>query len=161
MVWSLYLIFQIWCQSSNFSRTRSLFTLMKDDADWMCSRKNCKPLFSAGIVLLFEFWNYTFHPIRTTHAILPRHTLPGTIKGSAKHVWPLFSFLVPFGWQKARPADTRENISLSNSGQFQQQTGTIHLERAHFNICSSAYLRRPFPGQLFLPPKPNGPDASG
>ena len=58
---------------------------------------------------------------------------------------------------KVKPADTRDNISLSIPGRFQQQTGTFHLERAHFNICSSASFRRPFPGQLFLPPKSNGP----
>ena len=77
--------------------------------------------------------------MRTIHAILPGHTSLGTINGNTKHVQPLFSFLIPLSWQKVRPADTRENISLSNSGQFQQQIGTIHLERAHFNICSSAY----------------------
>ena len=65
----------------------------------LCSRKNFKPLFSAGIVLPLEFWNYTNHPMRTTHAILPRHTSPGTIKGSANYVHPLFSFLIPLGWQ--------------------------------------------------------------
>ena len=135
--------------------------LLNANSVLICNRKNCKPLFSAGIVLQLKFWNYTFHPVRTTHDILPGHTLPGTIKGSAKHVWSLFSFLIPLSWQKVRPADTRENISLSNSGQFQLQTGTIHLERAHFSICSFAYLRRPFPGQLFLPPKPFGPEASG
>ena len=72
-----------------------------------------------GIVLPLEFWNDTFHPIRTTYAILLGHTSLGTIKGSAKHVRSLFSFLIPLSWQKVRPADTRENISLSNSGQFQ------------------------------------------
>ena len=59
-----------------------------------CSRKNFKPLFSAGIVLPLEYWNHTFHPMRTTHAILPRHTSPGNIKGSANHARPLFSFVV-------------------------------------------------------------------
>ena len=124
------------------------------------SRKNCKPLFSVGIVLPLEFWNHTFHPIRMTHAILPGHTSLGTIKGSAKHMRPLFSFLIPHGWQIGKTSQyERYHFSL--------QLGTIptadrdHLERAHFNICSSAYLRRLFPGQLFLPPKPNGPDASG
>ena len=58
---------------------------------------------------------------------------------------------------KVRPANTRDNIFLSIPGWFQQQTGSFHLERAYFNICSSASFRRPFPGQLFLPPKPNGP----
>ena len=137
---------------ASFKNTLYLFT---------CSRKNCKPLFRTGIVLPLEFWNHTFHPIRTTHAILPGHTSPGTIKGNAKHVRPLSSFLIPLGWQMVLPADTRDNISLSNSGRFRQQVGTIHLERAHFNMCSSAYPRRPLPGQLFLPPKPIGPEASG
>ena len=90
-----------------------------------------------------------------TDAILPGHTSPGTIKGSANHARPLFPFLQ--AGRKVRPADTRDNISLSNSGRFQQQTGTFHLESAHFNICFFASFRRPFPGQLFLPPKPNGP----
>ena len=92
-----------------------------------CSRKNCKPLFNAGIVLPLEFWNYTFHPIKTTHAILPGHTSPGTIKGSAKHVRSLFSFLIHLSRQKVRPADTRENISLSNSGRFYSTQGPFIL----------------------------------
>ena len=96
----------------------------------LCSRKNCKPLFSAGIVLPLEFWNDTFQPIRTTHAILPGHTSPGTIKGSAKHVRPLFSFLIPLSWHKVRPADTRDNISLSNSGQFHSRQG-LSILREH------------------------------
>ena len=58
---------------------------------------------------------------------------------------------------KVRPTDTRDNIFLSIPGRFRHQTGTFHLERAHINVCSPAFFRRPFPGQLFLPPKPNGP----
>ena len=96
--------------------------------------------------------------MKMTDTILPGHTSPGTIKCSANHARPLsFPFLL-IG-SKVRPAEMRDNISLSNSGRFQQQTGTFHLERAHFNICSSASFRRPFPGQLFLPPKPNGPQS--
>ena len=91
--------------------------------------------------------------MRMTDAILPGHTSPGTIKGSASHARPLsFPFLQ--AGSKVRAAD---NISLFNSGRLQQQTGIFHLERAHFNIYSSASFRRPFPGQLFSRPKPNGP----
>ena len=96
--------------------------------------------------------------MRMTDAILPGHTSLGTIKGSVNHVCSLSLPLLLAG-SKLRPADTRDNIFLSISGQFQQQTGTFHLKRAHFNICSSASFRRPFPGQSFLPPKPNGPQS--
>ena len=68
-----------------------------------------------------------------------------------------FPFLL--AGSKVKPADTRDNIFVFIRGRFQLQTGTFHLERAHFNICSSASFRRPFPGQLFLPPKPNGPQS--
>ena len=93
--------------------------------------------------------------MRMTDAILLGHTSPGTIKGSANHARSLFPFLLADS--KVRSADTRDNISLSNSGRLQQQTGTFHLEGAYFDICSSASFRRPFPCQLFLTPKPNGP----
>ena len=103
-----------------------------------------------------DFWNYIFRPMRMTDAILPGYTSPGTIKGSANHARPLFPF--PPCWQQGKTSrHGREHFSLSPPGRFQQQTeGPFHLERAHFNICSSASFRRPFPGQLFLPPKPNG-----
>ena len=45
------------------------------------------------LFLPLEFWNYTFHLMRMTDAILPGHTSPGTIKGSANHARSLFSFL--------------------------------------------------------------------
>ena len=54
-----------------------------------------------------------------------------------------FPFLLP--GSKVRPADTRKNISLSIPGRFQTaDKGICHLERSHFNICSSASFRRPF-----------------
>ena len=65
-----------------------------------------------------------------------------------------FPFLL--AGSKVRPANTRDSIFLSIPGLFQQQIGTFHLKRAYFNIYSPASFRRPFPGQLFLPPKPNG-----
>ena len=92
--------------------------------------------------------------MRMTDAILLGHTSVGAIKGSANHA---LSFPFLLAGSKVRPTYTRDNIFLSIPGRFQQQTGTFHLERAHFNICSSASFRRPFPGQLFLPPKPNRP----
>ena len=67
-----------------------------------------------------------------------------------------FSFPFLLAGSKVRPADTRDNIFLSIPGRIQQQTQTFHFERAHFNICSFTSFRRPFLGQLFLPPKPNG-----
>ena len=68
-----------------------------------------------------------------------------------------FPFLL--AGSKVRPADTRENISLYPGTIPTADRGTFHLEWAHFNICSSASFRRPFPCQLFLPPKPNGPQS--
>ena len=93
--------------------------------------------------------------MRMTDAILPGHTSPGSIKAALTMITLSFPFLL--AGSKVRPTDTRDNISLSPLGRFHQQTGTFHPERAHFNICSSASFRRPFPAQLFLPPKPNGP----
>ena len=94
--------------------------------------------------------------MRMTDAILPGHTSPGTIKGSADHARPLsFPFLL--AGCKVGPAGERDNIFLSIPGRFKKQTGTFHLERAHFNICSSASVRRPFPGQL----NQMDPEASG
>ena len=84
----------------------------------------------------------------------PGHT-SDTIKGGANHTRSPFPFLR--AGSKVRPADTKDNISLSNSGRLQQQTGIFPLSRALFDTCSSASFRRLFPGQLFLPPKPNGP----
>ena len=81
-------------------------------------------------------------------AILPGHTSPGTIKGSANHARPLFSFLL--AGSKVRPADTKDNIFLSNSGLF--------ISREHSSTFVPLLpLGEQFPGQLFLPPKPNGP----
>ena len=109
---------------------------------FVCTRKNSKLLFSAELVLL-EFWNYTFHPMRMTDAILSGHTSPGTIKAALTML--ALSLPLLLAGSKVRPADTKENISLYILGRFQQQTRTFHLERAHFNICSSASFRRPFP----------------
>ena len=108
------------------------------------------------MALAVGVWNYTFHPMRMINAILPGEVCPGTIKGSANQARPL-SFPLPLAGSKVRPADTKDNIFLSILGWFQQQTGTFHCERTHLNIWSSASFRRPFPGQLFLPPKLNGP----
>ena len=120
-----------------------------------CSRKNFKPLFSAGIVLPLEFWNYTFHPMRTTHAILPGHTSPGT-KPCALSL--SFLFFIPLGWQLGKTTDTRDNISLSLTRDESNSRQGLSISR---NNCFSAYLRRPFPAQIFPLPKPNGVDASG
>ena len=91
-----------------------------------------------------EFWNYTFHPVRMTDANLPGHTSLGTIKSSANHARPLFSF-----------PPIREITFLS----LTQDNSNSRQRKHHFNICSSASFRRPFPGQLFLHPKPNGPQS--
>ena len=91
--------------------------------------------------------------MRMTDAILPRHTSPGTIKGSANPAQPLCSF--PPCWHQGKYQPTWERTFLRMIPTADR--GTFHLERVHFNICSSASLRRPFPCQLFLPPKPNGP----
>ena len=68
--------------------------------------------------------------MRMTDAILPGHTFLGTIKGSANHARSLFLFLL--AGSKVRPADTRDNISLSNSGRrLQQQTEGLFISREH------------------------------
>ena len=104
------------------------------------------------LFLLLEFWNYSFHPMRMTNVILPRHTSQGTIKGNTNHVWLLFFF--PPCWQKGKTSrQEREHFSLYPGTIPTADWGTFHLERAHFNICSSASFRRPFPCQLFLSPK--------
>ena len=96
---------------------------------FLCSRKNFRPLFSAGIVLPLEFWNYTFHPIRTTHAILPGYTSPGTIKGSAKHMRSLFSLLIPLSWQLGKTSrHERQQLSLIRDDSNSRQGLTISRE---------------------------------
>ena len=104
-----------------------------------------------------------------TDAILPEHTSPGTIKGSTNHARPLFlppppcwqqggsSLFLSSCWQQVETSRHERELSLSIPGRFQQQTEGLFISRAHFNICSSVSFRRPFPCQLFLPPKPNGP----
>ena len=96
--------------------------------------------------------------MRMTDAILPGYTSLGTIKGNANHARPLFSF--PPCWQQGKASrHEREHFSLYPGTIPIADRGTFHLKRAHFNICSSASFRRPFPCQLFLPPKPNGPQS--
>ena len=68
-----------------------------------------------------------------------------------------FSFLFLFASSKFRPATRERTFSLYPGTIPTADRGTFHLEREHFNICSSASCRRPFPYQLFLPPKSNGP----
>ena len=46
----------------------------------------------AEIALAVGVQNYIFHPMRMTDDILPGHTSPGNVKGSANHAHPLFSF---------------------------------------------------------------------
>ena len=90
-----------------------------------------------------EFWNYTFHPMRMTDTILPGHTSPGSIKGSANHARPLFSF--PPCWHQVETSRHEREHSLSIPGRFQTaERVTFHLERAHFNICSSVSFGKPF-----------------
>ena len=94
--------------------------------------------------------NYIFHPMRMHDAILPGHTSPGNIKGSANHACSLFLFLLASS--KVRLAYTRENIlSLFPGTILTADRGTFHIERAHFNICSSENISY----QLFLPLKSN------
>ena len=69
--------------------------------------------FSTGIALAVGVWNYTFHPMRMTNAILPGHTSLGTIKGSANHARPLsFPFLPPCWQQGVTGRREREHFSL-------------------------------------------------
>ena len=77
------------------------------------------------LFLPLEFWNYTDHPMRMSDVILPGHTFPGTIKGSA------FPFLL--GGSKVKPADTRLTISLSTPGRFHQQTEGPFYSREHIS----------------------------
>ena len=70
----------------------------------------------------------------------------------------LDSFPFLLAGSKLRPADTRERTFYPGTIPTADR-GTFHLKRAYFNIYSSASFRRPFPCQLFLPPKPNGPQS--
>ena len=94
--------------------------------------------------------------MRMTDTILPGHTSQDTIKGSANYARLPFSF--PPCWQQGETSRHKEeHFSLYPRTIPTADRWTFHLERAHFNLCSTAPNRRPFTCQLFLPPKPNGP----
>ena len=97
--------------------------------------------------------------MRTTNAILPGHTAPDTIKGSANHVRPLFSFLIPLGWQLGKTSRYGDNISLtrdeSNSRQgltiSREHTSTIvplHTLGDHFLVNYFSFLNQMDPNPL-------------
>ena len=97
--------------------------------------------------------------MRMTDAILPGHTSLGTIKGSANHAQPLFSFLL--AGSKLRPTDTRENIVSLSPDDSKKQTEGIFILREHIStLVPLLRLEDHIPGQLFLPLKSNGPEAS-
>ena len=54
----------------------------------MCSRKNFKLLFCAGIALAIGVWIYIFFPMRMTDAILPGSPPKGNIKDCTNHFSP-------------------------------------------------------------------------
>ena len=113
-----------------------------------------------GIALAIGVWSYIFHPMRMTDAILPREVYSGTIKGSANHAWPLFSF--PPCWQQVETSRHEREHSLSIPGQFQTANSrTFHLERVHFNICSFVSFWRPFLVNYFSLLNQMNPEASG
>ena len=95
------------------------------------SRKNNIPLFSAGMALAVGVWNYAFHPMRMTDAILPGHTSPGTIKPALTMLALSLPFLLT--GSKVRPVDTRDNISLSPPRRFQQQTEGLFISRENIS----------------------------
>ena len=95
-----------------------------------CSRKNNKLLFSTEIALAVGVWNYTFHSMRMTDAILPGHTSPSTIKCSANHARTLFSF--PLCWQQFETSRHEREHSLSIPGRFQTAVGLFIL-REHIS----------------------------
>ena len=99
--------------------------------------------------------------MRMTDAILPGYTSPGTIKGSANHARPLFHF-PPCWLQGETRRHEGEYFSLYLGTTPTADRGTFHLERSHFNICSSAsFLGDHFLVNYFSFLNQMDPEASG
>ena len=101
---------------------------------YLCSRKNFKLSFSAGIALAVGVRIYIFRPMRMTNAILPRSSPWGNIKGRANHF--SLSSCFPHSQQQDRPANMTEHILFSlphwlAAGQASQ------YDRAHTFLASS------------------------
>ena len=74
----------------------------------LCSRKNFKLLFCAGIALAVGVRIHIFRPMKMTDAILPGSPPRGNIKGSTNHFSPSSRF--PTGQQQDKPVNMTEHI---------------------------------------------------
>ena len=77
---------------------------------WVCSRKNLKLLFCAGIALAAGVRIYIFLPMRLVDTILPGSPPRGNIKGRANHFSPSSRF--PTGQQHGQTRQRERADSL-------------------------------------------------